>query len=694
MSWRDLKVGKKIGIGFGIVLALLLIVGGVGYNALKGAKDGFGEYREMARDTNLSGSVQANMLMVRMNVKDFLITGSQNDIDQYNDYFQKMADFLDQAQTEIRDPDRAAKIDVVDENIKDYDLAFDEVIELQGQRDTHVNDILNVQGPQMEKNLTKILTSAEQDNDTEAAYHAALAMRNLLLARLYVIKFLDDNTKASIDRAKQEMAEVQEELQTLDAKLQNSERRRLLALVQESKDKYKESMEAVENILFSRNEIVTNRLDQIGPEVASLIEEVKLDIKGVQDELGPQLEAQNNQAVGMIIIIAIIALASGAALAAFIVRGISRPVSQMAETADKISVGDVQQNIEYESKDEIGVLANSFRNLIEYMKELSGAAAKIADNDLNVRIEPKSEQDVLGNSFKTMIINLTEIVRTLNDNASQLVSAAGEIASSSEEMSRGAQEQSNQVSQVSTAVEEMTATILESSKNASEASDASKGASETATNGGTLVSDTITGMQRISSVVRESSESIGKLAKSADEIGEIIGVIDDIADQTNLLALNAAIEAARAGEQGRGFAVVADEVRKLAERTGKATGEITEMIKGIQKDTSEAVESMETGIGEVDKGRELTDKAGSSLTDIVNMSQQVMDMIQQIATASEEQSAAAEQISKNIESVSAITRQTASGAEQSAAAAEQLNRQAEGLKHVVERFKLAAADEE
>ncbi|HKK20007.1 MAG TPA: methyl-accepting chemotaxis protein, partial [candidate division Zixibacteria bacterium] len=202
------------------------------------------------------------------------------------------------------------------------------------------------------------------------------------------------------------------------------------------------------------------------------------------------------------------------------------------------------------------------------------------------------------------------------------------------------------------------------------------------------VGDTINGMQRIADVVRISADSIGKLAKSADQIGEIISVIDDIADQTNLLALNAAIEAARAGEQGRGFAVVADEVRKLAERTGKATGEITDMIKGIQGETTEAVQSMESGISEVDNGRQLADSAGGSLTEIVSMSQRVMDMVQQIATATEEQSSAAEQISRNIEHISSVTKETATGAEQSAAAAEELNRQAEGMKQMVAQFKI------
>jgi methyl-accepting chemotaxis protein len=235
----------------------------------------------------------------------------------------------------------------------------------------------------------------------------------------------------------------------------------------------------------------------------------------------------------------------------------------------------------------------------------------------------------------------------------------------------------------------MSATILESSRNAGDARDASQEASDTALSGGRIVNDTVIEMQHIAEVVKQSADSIGNLAKSADQIGQIIGVIDDIASQTNLLALNAAIEAARAGEQGRGFAVVADEVRKLAERTGKATGEISAMIKGIQGETSSAVGSMQNGLKQVEHGRELADKAGSSLTGIVTMSQRVVDMIMHIATAANEQSSAAEEISRSIEGINTSIRENASGANQSATAAEELNRQAEQLRQMVSKFKIA-----
>ncbi len=322
--------------------------------------------------------------------------------------------------------------------------------------------------------------------------------------------------------------------------------------------------------------------------------------------------------------------------------------------------------------------------------EIIYAMDKFSDGDLTVSLIPKKDDDMgkIYVGFNKAVSNVSNLISEVYEAIQATASASNQISSSSEEMAAGAQEQSSQTTEVAGAVDQMTKTILETTRNASSASEAARKAGNIAKEGGKVVEETIMGMNRVSDVVKQSAITVQALGKSSDEIGEIAQVIDDIADQTNLLALNAAIEAARAGEQGRGFAVVADEVRKLAERTAKATKEIASMIKQIQKDTSDAVLSMTSGTLEVEKGKELADKAGQSLREIIKGAEQVVDMSTQVAAASEEQSAAAEEISKNIEAINNVTNESASGIQQIARASEDLSRLTVNLQELISRFKL------
>ncbi len=409
-----------------------------------------------------------------------------------------------------------------------------------------------------------------------------------------------------------------------------------------------------------------------------------------------------------------------------------------AAAADKIAQGDT--SVEIKAKSEKDVLSNSMIKVVESIRSViaeavmlsqagiegqlstRGNAAKfqggykdivegfnsvldavilpiqdgarvlevMATGDLTVRVtkEYKGQHQNIKNSINKMGESIGAVISDVAEAVAAAASASTQISSSTEEMAAGAQEQSSQANEVAAAVEQMTTTILQSSKHASSTAQTAKSAGTYAREGGKVVKDTISGMGKIDEVVNSAAVTVRELGKSSDQIGEIVQVIDEIADQTNLLALNAAIEAARAGEQGRGFAVVADEVRKLAERTTKATKEIAGMIKKIQVDTSGAVESIGRGTEEVAKGRELATRAGESLEQIIKGAEEVVDLATQVASASEEQSSAAEQISKNIEAISSVTQQSAAGTQQIARAAEDLNRLTENLQSLINKFKI------
>lgn len=338
---------------------------------------------------------------------------------------------------------------------------------------------------------------------------------------------------------------------------------------------------------------------------------------------------------------------------------------------------------------------SAVRDIMCYLEEstrtILGEMEKFADGDMTVSVVAKKDDDIgrLFNGFNKAVYNIGGMLGKVEEAVSATASASSQISSSTEEMAAGAQEQTQQATEVAGAVEEMTKTIVDTTRNAGSAAEIAKQAGDTAKIGGQVVEETIAGMNRIADVVQKSAETVEALGKSSDQIGEIVQVIDDIADQTNLLALNAAIEAARAGEQGRGFAVVADEVRKLAERTTKATKEIAGMIRQIQKDTSGAVDSMTLGKREVEEGKHLAAKAGESLKEIIAGATKVVDTITQVAAASEEQSSASEQISKNIEAISSVTQETAAGTQQIARAAEDLNRLTTTLQDLLGKFSLS-----
>ncbi len=405
----------------------------------------------------------------------------------------------------------------------------------------------------------------------------------------------------------------------------------------------KKTPEAISAVLGAAQASYTQAMDDIQAEV-------DLKVKGATDanQAGGRVYRTSQWWVVGTIAITIIL---GLFLAVATTRLIAGPVQQVAQVARQIAAGDLtHENLTIHTADEIGELAHS-------INEMQG--------------------------------NLREMIGSVSAGAERIATASEQLAANASVQAQGAETQKDRTDQVAIAMREMSSTVMQVAENCNKASQASRKAADAARQGGTIVEDTLVKMRAIADSVGQTANKLEDLGKSSDQIGRIIGVIDDIADQTKMLALNAAIEAARAGELGRGFAVVADEVRNLAVRTSNATKEITQMIKGIQLETHSAVEAMQSGTQQVQLGVESTTQAGASLHEIIKSSESVGNMVMTIATAATEQTSATEEINANIEQIAGITQGTTSGAIESAKAVQELSSLAMDLQLIVRKFKVS-----
>jgi len=345
----------------------------------------------------------------------------------------------------------------------------------------------------------------------------------------------------------------------------------------------------------------------------------------------------------------LIALLVGILAAWLITRQITRPLQDTLVAVERIAGGDLSQTLQVTRRDEMGVLQQGIQRMGSTLRELIGG---------------------------------------IRDGVTQIASAAEELSAVTEQTSAGVNSQKVETDQVATAMHEMSATVQEVARNAADASRAAADADREANDGDRVVGEAIAQIERLAAEVTRSTEAMSHLQQESNKIGSVMDVIKAVAEQTNLLALNAAIEAARAGEAGRGFAVVADEVRGLAQRTQKSTEEIEELVAGLQHGTQQVANIMHSSRELTDSSVELTRKAGGSLESITRTVSNIQSMNQQIAAAAEQQSAVAEEISRSVINVRDISEQTAAASEETAASSVELARLGSQLQQMVSHFRV------
>jgi methyl-accepting chemotaxis protein len=411
--------------------------------------------------------------------------------------------------------------------------------------------------------------------------------------------------------------------------------------------------------------------------------------KTLSDEAQAQASQSASRAVLTFLVVGLLAVVISAALVMFLSRIIAVPLKEISATAEHISTGDLSVNISMNNReDEVGILAQTFSRMTDSLKGMAAVASKIAAGDLQVKVQPQSDKDVLGNAFASMVENLRRLTAEITEGVSVLGASASEISTSTTQLAASAAETATAVTETTTTVEEVRQTAQVASQKAKSVSDSAQNAAQIAQGGKKSAEESTVGMQRIRQQMEAIADSMVRLSDQTQAIGQIIATVEDLAAQSNLLAVNASIEAAKAGEQGKGFAVVAQEVRNLAEQSKQATNQVRTILSDIQKATGVAVMATEQGSKAVEAGVQQSGQAGQSIQTLAGSVSEAAQAATQIAASSQQQLVGVDQVASAMENIKQASTQNVASARQLESAAHNLNGLGQKLKQLVDQYKV------
>lgn len=659
---KKISLKQMIFGGFGLVLLLLALLATMSLRGTSIIGHDFTDYRQAARESLMVNDAKQGLLNARLAVMQYRSSNDPVFAERVETSVNELRALNVELSEFMVDAEQATQITDLEVYLVDYKLGFLEAVSIQERRNLVV-PLLNGSGRDARSTLSEIIESAYNAGDIEAAYYGGIVQQHLMLARYYGEKFLLANSADDRDRTREEIAAATQDFRTLDANLQNPQRRAMAAQFEEQMQTFVGHFDEVVSLVETRNAIYTGTLDAIGPQLIAGYGAVLERVVDTQNTVGPRASAEVESVTRTTTGIAVVAVVIGLIAAFFIGRMITGSISSVVTRMKNLADGKFDIDIiGADRKDELGDMARALlvfqdngRDKIRLEAEQEGLAAKAEE-------DKRRSMNEMADAFEA---NVNGVVTAVSSAAEQMVGLAQTLSGAAERagersiaVAAASEEASTNVGTVAAASEEMSNSIAEVSERVGQTA--------------SMTNEAATG-------TAHSTQMVSKLSTSAQTIGDVVSMISAIAEQTNLLALNATIEAARAGEAGKGFAVVASEVKSLAEQTSKATEQISVQITDMQGDTEAVVTA-------IDKVGGMIEELNSASSSIAAAVEEQHSATQEIARNTQQAADGTREVSSNIVEVSSAVQETGTVASEVMVASSQLASEAERLRESVSDF--------